>query len=127
MPSPPPLRAQLRRVWSRAARGFTGLRGTAILLAACLAAAVAGARALDGALHPARPGPDSASDEAPPPVTVPSIAVDAMKAMLAAEGTLPRGTAAPDFTLPDVRTGQPVRLASFRGRRPVVLVFGSFG
>jgi hypothetical protein len=40
--------------------------------------------------------------------------------------TLRPGTPAPDFTLADIRTGGPVRLASLRGR-PVVLVFGSFG
>jgi hypothetical protein len=32
------------------------------------------------------------------------------------------GQPAPDFTLPDA-TGQPVHLAEFRGRQPVVLVF----
>ena len=36
------------------------------------------------------------------------------------------GAEAPDFTLPDA-SGRPVRLGSFRGKRPVVLVFGSFG
>jgi hypothetical protein len=36
------------------------------------------------------------------------------------------GAEAPDFTLPDA-SGQPVALSSFRGRRPVVVVFGSFG
>ena len=32
------------------------------------------------------------------------------------------GQPAPDFTLPDA-TGQPVHLAAYRGRQPVVLVF----
>jgi hypothetical protein len=32
------------------------------------------------------------------------------------------GQPAPDFTLPDA-TGRPVRLAEYRGRKPVVLVF----
>ncbi len=32
------------------------------------------------------------------------------------------GQAAPDFTLPDA-AGRPVRLADYRGRKPVVLVF----
>ena len=36
------------------------------------------------------------------------------------------GAEAPDFTLPSA-SGRPVRLGSFRGKRPVVLVFGSFG
>ena len=39
---------------------------------------------------------------------------------------LARGEEAPDFTLPDA-SGRPVTLSSFRGKRPVVLVFGSFG
>jgi peroxiredoxin len=33
---------------------------------------------------------------------------------------------APEFSLPDHRDGHPVRLADFRGKRPVVLMFGSF-
>lgn len=36
------------------------------------------------------------------------------------------GFAAPDFVLPDVRTGRPVRLSDSLGSRPVVLLFGSF-
>ena len=36
------------------------------------------------------------------------------------------GSEAPDFTLPDA-AGRRVTLSSFRGKRPVVLVFGSFG
>jgi hypothetical protein len=36
------------------------------------------------------------------------------------------GVEAPDFTLPD-SSGKFVTLSSFRGKRPVVLVFGSFG
>jgi hypothetical protein len=38
----------------------------------------------------------------------------------------PAGAEAPDFTLPDA-AGRAVTLSSFRGKRPVVLVFGSFG
>jgi hypothetical protein len=37
------------------------------------------------------------------------------------------GSAAPDFTLPRLEDGRPVRLGDFRGHRPVVLAFGSFG
>lgn len=33
---------------------------------------------------------------------------------------------APDFTLPDSVTGKEIRLSAFRGRSPVVLVFGSY-
>jgi hypothetical protein len=44
----------------------------------------------------------------------------------ARRGSLAEGDAAPDFTLPLYdRSGQ-VRLSSFRGQRPVVLVFGSY-
>jgi hypothetical protein len=41
-------------------------------------------------------------------------------------GALHVGDAAPDFTLPRVDHSGSVRLSSFRGRRPVVLVFGSY-
>jgi len=42
------------------------------------------------------------------------------------QGTLKVGDLAPDFEL-NVRGGeQKVRLSSFRGRRPVALVFGSY-
>jgi hypothetical protein len=36
------------------------------------------------------------------------------------------GEPAPDFELRDVHGGEPVRLSSFAGTRPVALVFGSF-
>jgi hypothetical protein len=36
------------------------------------------------------------------------------------------GDAAPDFELRDIHGERPVRLSSYRGRRPVALVFGSF-
>jgi hypothetical protein len=36
------------------------------------------------------------------------------------------GSPAPDFTLSGA-SGRPVSLDSFRGKRPIVLVFGSFG
>lgn len=36
------------------------------------------------------------------------------------------GAPAPDFELCDAHGASPVRLSSFRGRRPVALVFGSF-
>ncbi len=37
------------------------------------------------------------------------------------------GTRAPDFTLPALSDGHPVHLADHWSRRPLVLVFGSFG
>jgi hypothetical protein len=36
------------------------------------------------------------------------------------------GTPVPDLTLPDAEGGPDVHLVSYRGKRPVVLVFGSF-
>jgi hypothetical protein len=41
--------------------------------------------------------------------------------------TLPEGTKAPDFTLADLRSERPIHFHALRGRRPAVLVFGSFG
>jgi hypothetical protein len=41
-------------------------------------------------------------------------------------GTLAPGDPAPDFRLPTLDHRQTVYLASFRGSRPVVLVFGSY-
>jgi len=40
--------------------------------------------------------------------------------------TLRVGDAAPDFKLKTKDGGREVQLSSFRGKRPVVLVFGSF-
>jgi hypothetical protein len=41
-------------------------------------------------------------------------------------GELHVGDPAPDFTLPSIDRSARVQLSSFRGRRPVVLVFGSY-
>ena len=41
-------------------------------------------------------------------------------------GRLQAGDPAPDFDLPAVDKQSRVRLSSFQGRRPVVLVFGSY-
>jgi hypothetical protein len=46
--------------------------------------------------------------------------------MWARRGTLQVGDTAPDFTLPTYDHKQQVTLSSFRGNRPVVLVFGSY-
>lgn len=45
---------------------------------------------------------------------------------MARGGTLEVGDEAPDFTLPTTDKAAEMRLASFRGRMPVVLVFGSY-
>jgi len=45
----------------------------------------------------------------------------------ARKGTLSEGEAAPDFTLRTVKDrNQRVSLSSYRGKQPVVLVFGSY-
>jgi hypothetical protein len=45
---------------------------------------------------------------------------------IARRGATRVGALAPDFTLPAVDRSRVVRLSSFRGDRPVVLVFGSY-
>ena len=42
------------------------------------------------------------------------------------EGTLKQGDIAPDFTLKLLHSEKTVRLSSFRGGKPVALVFGSY-
>jgi hypothetical protein len=37
------------------------------------------------------------------------------------------GQTAPDFSLPSLHDGRSVRLGDFRGHKPVLLIFGSFG
>ena len=46
--------------------------------------------------------------------------------MWAREGRLVAGDSAPDFTLPTHDGSTTVMLSSFRGDKPVVLVFGSY-
>ncbi len=41
-------------------------------------------------------------------------------------GALQPGDEAPDFQLPSLDTHTPISLASFRGSKPVVLIFGSY-
>ena len=41
-------------------------------------------------------------------------------------GVLKPGSEAPDFRLPTLDKKSEVELASFRGKRPVVLIFGSY-
>jgi hypothetical protein len=45
---------------------------------------------------------------------------------VARRGRIRVGEMAPDFSLPSVDRSRVVRLSSFRGDRPVVLVFGSY-
>jgi hypothetical protein len=44
----------------------------------------------------------------------------------ARRGTLQPGDAAPDFDLPLLGGSEKVQLSSFRGKSPVVLIFGSY-
>ncbi|MBZ5590762.1 MAG: hypothetical protein LAP39_00890 [Acidobacteriia bacterium] len=46
--------------------------------------------------------------------------------MLARAGHLRPGDMAPDFRLPVLHSQEMVQLASFRGQKPVALVFGSY-
>ena len=51
---------------------------------------------------------------------------EVMRTMGHGEGTLKPGEMAPDFDLRLVQSTKQVRLSSFRGKRPVALVFGSY-
>jgi hypothetical protein len=53
---------------------------------------------------------------------------NAMMQFLAERETLAPavGEEALDFTLPRIDSGEAVRLSSFRGRKPVALIFGSY-
>jgi hypothetical protein len=44
----------------------------------------------------------------------------------ARRGSLSEGELAPDFTLRQQEATEPVRLSSYRGKEPVVLIFGSY-
>jgi hypothetical protein len=46
--------------------------------------------------------------------------------MLARAGHLKPGDMAPDFRLPILHSQEMVQLASFRGQKPVALIFGSY-
>lgn len=61
-----------------------------------------------------------------PPVIVWGALPAARMWLWARGGTLSPGDLAPDFTLPTVDHRERVTLSSHRGRRPVVLVFGSY-
>ena len=117
---PLPLRALVSHLCCR--RGLTTL---AILLV-CLPVAAAVAVVADEALEASRLA-QLVAKGAP---TMPEWWTPAVSAKMArirrGSDSLLRGWQAPDFTLPDA-AGKPVTLSSFRGRRPVVLVFGSFG
>lgn len=103
-------------------RGLARLAGLALVLA------------LPG---PARAEPPPASQAGPPtPHDSPLTMRDVMSSPIHRDlmtAKLAVGDPAYDFTLPrlhrkgaQTRPGRPVSLASFRGRRPVALIFGSY-
>jgi hypothetical protein len=94
------------------------------LLAGCLLVAAAGAWGLDRAAWEYRPMPSSPQMPGEANASMTEMVVPGYPTIRCRP--IPKGTAAPDFELPDVRDGRVVRLSGLRGR-PVVLVFGSFG
>ena len=57
----------------------------------------------------------------------PAVQAEMLQFILARETHAPAvGEAAPDFDLPRLGGGPPVRLSRFRGVRPVALIFGSY-
>jgi hypothetical protein len=92
------------------------------LLAVCLAVAAGAAFALDRYLVAKRRQEIAAEIPAPnrSSLSAPSI-LDWTPTLLTP------GQAAPRFTLVDMRTGGRISLDDYRGRRPVVLLLGSFG
>jgi hypothetical protein len=72
-------------------------------------------------LLPARPSDDAAS----PSPSVPLSPKDYPDYSRGLDAKVPVGQPARDFALQEVGGGQIVRLSDFRGRKPVVLIFGS--
>jgi hypothetical protein len=105
--------------------------GLVLLCLFCLAAAVALAfviaRAFPTEGHNPSPVDTQGLQEIPPPghPPQPPLAKSMRLAHLWAKTQLPVGAPAPPFTLPALRGDRDWSLADFRGRRPVVLVFGS--
>jgi len=60
-----------------------------------------------------------------PPMAFMALPIESLW-MNARAGSLMVGQQAPDFSLKTVDQGSEVRLSSFRGQKPVVLVFGSY-
>src|SRR5262245_47923606 len=105
--------------WPRSSRRFPCCwdPGLLLILTGCAVVATAGVFAVDRARQAAQTFPADDRSGQLPPFTLP----DLQKAFLEP------GTAAPPLMLTDFRTGRRVRLDSFQGDRPVVLLFGSFG
>jgi hypothetical protein len=97
-------------------------RAGSCLLAFTLLALMAGTAGalLVPALLPTRPSGNAAT---PPPSEQPAPYYLGYPGWL--DGKLRVGEQAPDFALPEITSGQTVRLSEFRGRTQVVLIFGS--
>jgi len=91
--------------------------GLLMILTGCLVVATAGATVLDRARQASWGLPAPANASPASPFLLPGLP----------ESALNPGTAAPPLALKDFRTGRRVILDDFRGKRPVVLLFGSFG
>jgi hypothetical protein len=120
-----PLSLRALLVSPRCRRGLVTLG----IVLGCLPVAAAVAVVADQALEEHRRAHwgegNPATPEPPAPAMLPPMAAK-MAQVFRPDVGLPTGAEAPDFTLPD-SAGKPVTLSSFRGKRPVVLVFGSFG
>ena len=92
-----------------------------LVIAGCVSAGVIGAVLLD---HFTRPS-DSAANAEQDALDAVARAMNNTDRMVQEMNWAKSGHVAPDFELPDVETGEAVRLSSFRGRH-VVLLFGSF-
>lgn len=116
------LPALVGRLWTR-----KGVATLGILLA-CLPLTVVLTLAADRLLGDWRPGLAGRANPAALPMPTSLSPAIRTKMQRAASWDERRdvGSEAPDFTLMDA-AGRSVSLSSFRGKRPVVLVFGSFG
>lgn len=94
-----------------------------------IALALAGTyAALSGALYVAMRQPPQVFDRIMARLPMPAFFVLPFKPlwMIARDGKLKAGDPAPDFSLETADRKSRVQLSSYRGQRPVVLVFGSY-
>jgi hypothetical protein len=98
--------------WRDGWRDVIGRVITLCLSIACL---------IGSAFLPPLGGRQTASESASGTTLVPEWAMKAQSTIISV------GMPAPDFTLPSASDGHPIHLADMLGRRPAVLIFGSFG
>jgi peroxiredoxin len=117
---------EIVRSWVHRRIGFPE-PNAALLIGICLAVAVGGAAAFvqlqsePDAERPVPQGSESTNLPGPNSGPIPGPGMESVE-----RASLPLGQVAPDFTLPEAAGSPSVRLSSFRGRTPVVLIFGSF-